>query len=207
MAKKLIDYTNVSLKEEQLPEKIDFSTIFGRKSAVHIEIGSGKGTFLLAEAQAYPQIDFLGIEWASRYCRLAVDRLGRWKTENVRLIRTEAASFLADRLQEKTIDCFHIYFPDPWPKKRHNKRRFFNDKNLELLLTRLKPKGVIKFVTDHSDYFQQVTGVIKNADSKIEQIDFVPAAGAKEGEYVGTNFERKYIIEKRPIYPVAMRKL
>ena len=143
MARKLIDYTGVSLKEEQLPEKIDFAAIFGREGSVQVEIGSGKGTFLLAEARAYPQIDFLGIEWASKYCRLAVDRLGRWQIENVRLIRTDAAIFLADRLGEQTVDCFHIYFPDPWPKKKHNKRRFFNEKNLELLLTLLKPKGVI----------------------------------------------------------------
>ena len=207
MARVLENYPQIALKILDSEEKIDFGKVFGRNKPFHIEIGSGKGTFLLNEARAFPDIDFLGIEWASKFYRHAVDRLGRWEISNVRLLRTEAASFLQNNINRSSVECFHIYFPDPWPKKRHNKRRFFNDKNLALLIECLKPKGEIKFVTDHADYFDQAKQVIKNAKDTIKQIDFVSAAGSEEGEFVGTNYERKYIIEKRPIYPIALRKL
>ena len=78
MTRIIKDYSEVSLNPEDLDGKIDFSHIFGRTAPVHIEIGSGKGTFLVSGAGAEPDINFLGIEWARKYYRLAVDRLGRW---------------------------------------------------------------------------------------------------------------------------------
>ena len=202
MARILKKYPQIELKFSDSKKKIDFKNVFGRKSPLHIEIGSGKGTFILNQAKAFPNHDFLGIEWASRYYRYAVDRLGRWNIKNAKMLHTEAASFISKNIYPCSVDCFHIYFPDPWPKKR-----FFNDKNLAALINSLNSKGRIKFVTDHSDYFDQVKEVIKNARKSVEQTDFVPAAGSKEGEYVGTNYERKYIIQHRPIYIIALKKI
>jgi tRNA (guanine-N7-)-methyltransferase len=207
MAKILKDYPDVSLKPESISDLIDFNSLFGRAAQVHIEIGSGKGTFLVNEAGQYPDRNYLGIEWASKFYRHAVDRIGRWGIENVRMIRTEAAGFIAEFVPEGSIDCFHIYFPDPWPKKRHHKRRFFNDDNLTMLLGKLKAGGTIRIATDHAGYFDQIEEVIARAGKSIEKIDFAPAAGASEDEWVGTNFERKYKKENRPIYTAAMRKI
>ncbi len=207
MARTLKDYASVALSPEDLDGKIDFSQIFGRKAAVHIEIGTGKAGFLLAQALAQPELNFLGIEWASRYYRYAVDRIGRWSVSNVRIIRTDAAQFLAEFVADGCVECFHIYFPDPWPKKRHHKRRFFCQANLEQLIRCLKSGGVIKTATDHAGYFEHIQEVLSVQSGRVEEIDFSPTAGADGGERVGTNFERKYLKERRPIYTIAVRKL
>ena len=134
MRKELKEYANVALSPEDLQGKIDFAQVFGRCGPVHIEIGSGKGTFLVNQAQAQPEVNFLGIEWARKYYRYVVDRIGRRGLTNVRMLRADAATFLRDFVPEESVDCFHIYFPDPWPKKRHHKRRLLQSDNLEMLL-------------------------------------------------------------------------
>ncbi len=214
MARILKEYPSVSLRKESLrlkPEnldgKIDFVRIFGRACPVHIEVGAGKGTFLLNQASAQPGNNFLGIEWARKYYRFAVDRIGRWGLTNVRIIRTDAAAFLADFIPDNSVDCFHIYFPDPWPKKRHHKRRFICPANLEHLVRCLKTGGQLKIATDHTDYFEQIKTVLTARNETLQEIDFLPTAGAEACEWVGTNFERKYLKDQRPIYTLAVRKI
>jgi tRNA (guanine-N7-)-methyltransferase len=207
MAGKLKDYPSVSLKSEDLDGKIDFVRIFERSCPVHIEIGFGKGTFLLNQAKAQPKVNFLGIEQAGKYYRYAVDRIGRWGLSNVRIIRADAAEFLARFLPDSCADCFHVYFPDPWPKRRHHKRRFFGQANLEQLLRCLKTGGDIKIATDHAEYFRLISGLIEMNRSQLEPTEFVPSAGAETGQWVGTNFERKYLKEQRPIYTIAVKKI
>ncbi len=206
MARILKDYPGISLEPENLDEKIDFVRIFGRPAPLHIEIGAGKGTFLLSQAKAQPDYNFLGIEWARRYYRYAVDRIGRWGLTNVRIIRTDAAAFLADTVPDDCVDCFHIYFPDPWPKKRHNKRRLICPANIEHLIRCLKSAGQLRIATDHADYFEQIRTVLAARDKQLKEIDFIRPAGAETGEWAGTNFERKYIKDQRPIYTFAARK-
>jgi len=149
MARILSEYPEVILRPEEVERSADFTRIFGRTAPLHIEVGSGKGTFLLNQARAHPDIDFVGIEWARKYYRYAVDRMGRWGLKNVRLIRTDAAACIAANVGDQSVDCFHIYFPDPWPKKRHHKRRFINDANLRQMLRCLKSGGTIRMATDH----------------------------------------------------------
>jgi tRNA (guanine-N7-)-methyltransferase len=207
MARILQDYPGISLKAEDMDGKIDFVRIFGRTGPVHIEIGSGKGTFLFGQVAAQPDDNFLGIEWARKYYRCAVDRIGRWSLANVRIIRTDAAEFIADSVPDDSVDCFHIYFPDPWPKKRHNKRRFICPANLEHLIRCLKTAGQLRIATDHADYFEQIKTVLAARSDMLEEIDFVKPTGAESGEWTGTNFERKYIKDQRPINTIAVRKI
>jgi len=207
MARILRDYPCVSLNIADFNGEIDFDQIFGRCGAVHIEIGSGKGTFLVNQARAEPAVNFLGIEQAGKYWRYAVDRIGRWGLTNVRIIRTDAAQFLTYFVGEACIDCFHIYFPDPWPKRRHHKRRFFCAGNVQQLLRCLKRGGIIQVATDHSDYFEQIKTLLAAQESQVEEIEFIPPAGAERGEWVGTNFERKYLKEQRAIFCLAVRKI
>ncbi len=206
MRREIKEYPSISLKEEDFDGKIDMARIFGRTGPFHIEVGSGKGTFLLNQASANPGDDFLGIEKANRFYKYAVDRIGRRNLTNVRLIHTDAAIFIPEFISECSVDCFHIYFPDPWPKRSHNKRRFICDSNLEILISRLKPSGQIRIATDHEDYFMLMKTVFASANNKLEEIDFMKAAGAETGEWVGTNFERKYLKEQRPIYTIALKK-
>lgn len=206
-ARKLIDYPDISLTPQGLEGEIDFNDIFPLSRPVHIEIGSGKGTFLVNQAQVHPKINFLGIEWASKYCRYAVDRIGRWGLNNVRLIRTDAAEFIAEHVPVGSVSCFHIYFPDPWPKKRHHKRRFICEKNMAELLRCLASDGIINIATDHADYFEQIERVIDSVSEQLERIDFIKPAGAGADEWAGTNFERKYLKEGRAIYTIAVKKM
>ena len=208
--KKVIkDYPDISLNQEDLDGKVDFESIFGRKAPVHIEVGSGKGTFLVSEAKAHPENNYLGIEWANKYYRYAVDRIGRWGFENVRIIRTDAAYFFAEHIPDSSVSWFHIYFPDPWPKARHHKRRLICEKNMQQIILCLQTGGVINLATDHAGYFEQMREVMEAEFEKgtLEQIPFTRAAGAKDGETVGTNFERKYLVEGRPINTIAGKKV
>jgi len=206
MSRILNEYPEISINPEDLNGKIDFTRIFGRNGPVHIEIGSGKGTFLVNQARVHPSDNFLGIEWARKFYRYAVDRLGRWDLKNVRIIRTDAAVFISEFISNNSVDCFHVYFPDPWPKKRHHKRRFLCTANLNQLIRCLKTRGQLRIATDHGEYFQQIQNVVALAGDKLEKIDFLPTAGAETGEWVGTNFERKYIKDNRPIYTLAVKK-
>jgi len=206
MTRTLKDYPSVALKPEDLDGKVDLVRLFGRSAPVHIEIGSGKATFLLNQATAQPDVDFLGIERAGKYYRYGVDRIGRWALTNVRIIRTDAAHFLANFIPDDSIDCFHIYFPDPWPKRRHYKRRFFRPANLKHLLRTLKTAGTIKIATDSAEYFELITELLEAHKDQLEPTEFLATAGAELGEWVGTNFERKYLKEKRPIYTIAVKK-
>jgi tRNA (guanine-N7-)-methyltransferase len=213
--KELKDYSNVAVILEELQGPVDFAQLFGpcprgaslaQGGPVHIEIGSGKGTFLVNQATAQPQVNFLGIEWASKYYRSTVDRIGRRGLTNVRVIRADAPVFLRDFIAAGTVDCFHIYFPDPWPKKRHHKRRLLQSSNLEILIRCLKPGGQIRIATDHEEYFQQIQDVTKACSPLLEEIEFEPPAGARDGERTGTNYERKYVQENRSIHTAAFRK-
>lgn len=206
MPRPLKHYSSVILDPETVSDKVSFSALFGREVPVHIEIGSGKGTFIVNQAKAQPDVDFLGIEWAGKYYRHAIDRVGRWELKNIRLLRTDAAAFLSEHISDESVSCLHLYFPDPWPKKRHHKRRFVTQPNVEQVFRILVPGGVFKMATDHADYFQQMQAVMQQDASRFEIVEFVPAAGAKAGERVGTNFERKYLKENRPVYSLAAAK-
>ena len=207
MARILKEYPGVSLEPKGIEEKIDWAQIFGRSGPVHIEVGAGKGTFLVNQAKALPGEDFLGIEWTRKYYRYAVDRIGRWGLTNVRIIRTDAVSFVRDCVPDGSVDSFHVYFPDPWPKKRHHKRRFISAVNIEHLIRCLKAGGQVRIATDHADYFEQMEQVLAVRSDALERIDFPRPIGAGQGEYTGTNFERKYLKDQRPIYALAARKI
>lgn len=207
MGRMLKGYPEISLRAEDLDGRIDFAYIFGRAAPVHIDVGCGKAAFLLNQAKAQPGLNFLGLERANKFYRYAVDRIGRWGLENVRIIRIDAGLLLADFVADASVNCLHIYFPDPWPKKRHHKRRFLCQANLAQMARCLSAGGVIKIATDHAGYFEVITNLVEANSSQFESVDFSLAAGATAGELVGTNFERKYLKEQRPIYTLAVRKI
>lgn len=200
--------SQIAVSPEDVTGTIDFEALFGSKKPVEMEIGSGKGTFLVEQAKAYPGTHFFGIEWANKFYRYAVDRMERWSVLNVRMMRTDAAVFIKEHVPDSSLKIFHLYFPDPWPKKRHHKRRFFCDENLAQVHRILEPDGIVNVATDHENYFEQMTDVAARAVQQglFEEIPFIRPAGAREGELVGTNYERKYILEGRQTYTLALRK-
>jgi tRNA (guanine-N7-)-methyltransferase len=202
----LNEYPSIALRSEDLSGPIDFAQLFGRSAPVHIEVGTGKGTFLLNEARARPEVNFIGIEWARPFYLFSLDRFGRWGLPNVRIIHTDAAIFLSLYVPSESVDCFHIYFPDPWPKKSHRKKRMLQQYNMPFLIRSLKPGGEIRIATDHAEYFEQIERVVDLFSDVLEPVEFTRPAGAKEGELVGTNYERKYLQDKRAVRTLALRK-
>jgi tRNA (guanine-N7-)-methyltransferase len=194
----------IGLDVDQLPKPVIWTELFGNANPVEIEIGMGKGTFLTEEARARPEVNFLGIEYARWFWRYASDRLRRNQCNNVRTVRAEASFFLEEHVPPGSVSVLHIYFPDPWPKKRHHKRRLIQEKFMPLVDRILTPGGRLQVVTDHHEYFQQIEPVVRGSTLKV--IDYNRPGGAGEGEFVGTNFERKYRREGRPFYAIAAIK-
>lgn len=207
MSRKVLnDYAQVALQWEPGQGTMDWVRVFGRTAPVHMEIGSGKGAFLVSEAQAHPDWDFLGVERANKYCRHAVDRVGRRGLGNVRVLRADAADLLRSGIGNQALDGIHLYFPDPWPKRRHHRRRFLGRENLGQIVRVLKLGGRLQIVTDHAEYAAQMRGVVEGYSRDLVLVRFQPTAGAEAGEWVGTNFERKYLKEERVFYALAVER-
>ncbi len=116
-----------------------------------IEIGCGKGTFILETAKANPATNFLGIEWAREFYLYAADRVRRAHLANVRMLRTDAAEFLRWRCQGGIASVIHLYFSDPWPKRKHHKNRVVQHRFLAEAWRVLAPGGELRVVTDHDE--------------------------------------------------------
>ncbi|MEM9166407.1 MAG: tRNA (guanosine(46)-N7)-methyltransferase TrmB [Planctomycetota bacterium] len=184
-----------------------------------IEIGSGKGTFLVQQAQRSPGTDYLGIEWAGEFCNYAADRVRRTGLTNVRMLRTDATELIRWRVPSGIVGVVHLYFSDPWPKTRHHKKRVVQDRFLAETWRILKPSGELRVVTDHDDlwawdreHFDRWCnqGPCPHFDGSLpayEEQPFAAPDSAGEGELVGTNFERKFIQEGRSFHATVLRKL
>lgn len=195
----------VGLLVETLPRPLDFAQLFGNTRPVELEIGFGKGTFLVEQAVARPETNFFGIEYANWFFRYASDRLRRRSPSNARTVRAEANFFIKEFIPDSSISVLHIYFPDPWPKARHHKRRLIQESFVPVMHRILRPGGRVQIVTDHRGYFEEnIDPVIRSSGFKI--VDYNRPGSAAEGEYVGTNFERKYRREGRPFYAIAGMK-
>jgi len=178
---------------------------FDSPGPFEIEIGCGKGGFLLNRARTDPHLRMLGIEWASKYFRYAADRMARWGLTNVRVMRTDAKYFVIHHLPTACVAALHLYHPDPWPKKRHHKRRLVQPDFVEAAVRALKPGGLWLIQSDHEEYF----GIIRNLlDQRPEltEIAWEETDVGQNPDWVGTNFEVKYAREGRSIRRVAYAK-
>jgi len=192
----------VGLSVDSLARPISWTSLFDNQNPVELEIGSGKGTFLTEQAKARPDVNFFGIEWANWFFRYASDRLRRNGCTNARMIRAEALFFLREFVSDASLSVLHVYFPDPWPKARHHKRRLVQPPFLQQVERVLKVGGRLQVVTDHQGYFEEnIDPFVRK--SNLEIVDYNRPGSAGDGEFVGTNFERKYQREGRPFYAIA----
>ena len=171
-----------------------------------IEIGSGKGTFLLQQAGLDPETNFLGIEWAGEFWAYAADRIRRAALANVRLLHGDATEFIRTRVPDGIAAVIHLYFSDPWPKSRHHKRRVVQDHTLREFHRILAPDGELRIVTDHDELWAWDVEHAERARNLFERRDFARPQSAGEGELVGTNFERKFRREGRPFHAMTLVK-
>lgn len=180
-----------------------------------IEIGSGKGTFLLKQAEADPGTNYLGIEWERPFAAYSADRVRRRGLKNVRMLCADATSFLRWRCPDRLARVIHLYFSDPWPKVKHHKNRVIQHAFLAQAWRVLTPGGELRVVTDHDDlwawdvaHFAAWTDASTRASADIPpwiaaatptgasafvREPFVPPSWAGDGETVGTNYERKMV--------------
>jgi tRNA (guanine-N7-)-methyltransferase len=187
------------LPESGLPGPLDWEAIFGRPGPVEIEIGSGKGGFLVDAATRSPDTGFLSIEWAGSYAEGLRDRIRRRDLRNVRVVRADAGRLLEEAVPAGSVRAVHVYFPDPWPKKRHHKRRLVTTAFAGAVAEALEPGGELRFVTDHGEYFDEAKAVL-DAEPRLEAAE-VPADMVDL-----TNYERKYRAEGRPIHRARYRR-
>jgi len=195
------DAGGVLLEASLLSARLDLTKVFGNARPVELEVGTGKGGFLLARAAARPELNFLGLEVARAYCHYAADRIRRRELANVRMLCAEAGHVLRVCLPDASIWRVHVYFPDPWPKRRHRRRRLLTPSFVGEVGRVLRPGGQLLVVTDHLGYFIQIRRVMDGLPG-FAAIAF-PRMTGEEGELVGTNFERKYVQAGRPFYAMA----
>jgi tRNA (guanine-N7-)-methyltransferase len=169
-----------------------------------IEIGSGKGTFLLQQATIEPEVNFLGSEWAGEFYRYAADRVRRRGLRNVRILHDDATEFLRFWCADEVAHVIHLYFSDPWPKKRHHKRRVVQDHTLREFHRVLVPSGEVRLVTDHDDLWAWYEEHAARHADLFERAAFDRPQSAGPNEIVGTNFERKYAREGRPFHAMTL---
>jgi len=187
-------------------ELFDPRALFADGRLVEMEIGCGKGGFLLRRARECPHRGFVGIEWANKIFRYAADRMARWGLENVRIMRTDARHLVTHQMAPGCLEALHVYHPDPWPKKRHHKRRLFSEAFVERVVAVLRPEARWAIQTDHAEYFQWIRQRVDPRPELLEIPYDDPGFGIVNEE-AGTNFEIKYLREGRPIYRVAYRRV
>ncbi len=173
---------------------------------LEIEIGSGKGTFLVQQAPLRPDVNHLGIEKAAGFYRYAADRMRRRGLSNAKILRADAGEFLRFWCADELAAVVHVYFSDPWPKKRHHKRRVIQDWSLVELHRVLRPGGDLRLVTDHEDLWAWYEVHAHRHADRFERQPFRRPDGAGSDEIVGTNFERKYREEGRAFFGMTLVK-
>ena len=181
----------------EITPPIDWRALFRNKNPVEIEIGCGKGRFLLETSRQHPEINYVGVERALKYIQHTKERLLKGNATGVFLIWSDAA-YLVDRyIGEDTVDAYHVYFPDPWPKKRHRKRRLFrNEVWLNGLIRTLNSsRGRIHVATDYAEYFYEIHDRLTHTPPLV----YRPPNSLEIG-HIPTSFETKYRAEGRKIY-------
>src|SRR5476651_2830594 len=151
--------SNLVVELRSILEPLDLAEIFPKPQPLEVELGCGDASFLVEYARRNPKINFIGVErLLGRISKL--DRKGRRAgLANLRGVRIESSYFLQWLLPPNSASALHIYFPDPWPKKRHRKHRLINEHFPALARAALAPGGIIYLRTDDEDYFAQITEV------------------------------------------------
>jgi len=183
---------------QSLTKPLHWNEVFPRRAPIEIDLGCGDGAFLMAMARANPEHNFLGIERllgrVSKVCR----KVAREDLKNTRVLRLEVARAVSNLLPADSIAAFHLLFPDPWPKRRHHRRRAFTTEFLCCIHRALIDGGLFHIATDHADYFHQIERVIAEADS------FLVSAGQQD--FPLTTFEQKFLIRGISIQRLLLRK-
>lgn len=185
-------------------QKLSYEQIFKNNNPVVIEIGFGMGASTARIAQANPNINYIGIEvFLYGFSKLMCEMENR-NLNNLKLIRFDAVQVLQDMIADNSVSGFHIFFPDPWPKKRHLKRRLIQEPFAQLLTQKLKQQGYIYCVTDWQEYADQMLDVFNNISQLRNPYQGFATAREWRPE---TSFERKGLEKDYKINEVWYEKV
>ncbi len=143
---------------------LDFKTLFGNDAPVIMEIGFGNGDATWQMAQACPAENYIGVEVHQPGVGHLLLKMKQHGIENIRIVSEDAVEFLRERVAEESLDGVRIYFPDPWPKKRHNKRRIIQPALIALLASRMRPGALLHLATDWEPYAAYMLDVMQSSD-------------------------------------------
>lgn len=191
----------IDIDLDQVSIPLHWPELFGRDAPTDIDIGAGKGKFLNELATAHPERNLLAVERSAKYHRLCCDRAARRGLTNVRLLRTTGEDLLFRLLAEASVANMYVLFPDPWPKKRHHKRRLLKPEIVAAMARALAIGGRLLVKSDHADYAEVIGEVLAGAPG-LTPID-------PDQAFAGlplTGFEHKYGIDGRAIHAFALQR-
>lgn len=200
-----LDLSGHLLTYDDLPHPWNAETLFGRLAPLEIEVGSGKGLFLRSAAEARAEVNFLGVEMAGKYARFAAAGLAKRGLDNARMLAGDGLRLFAERLPDACLAAVHVYFPDPWWKKRHKKRRLMRAAFVRDVERTLLRGGLLHFWTDVQEYFQSTLELLATSSDLDGPFD-VPESAAEHDLDYRTHFERRMRLESKPVYRAQFRK-
>lgn len=193
------------LRAENLERPADWASIFGNGNPIALEIGCGIGDFIALTAAERPETNFIAIDYYNKGCYKTCRRLDARDLMNVRVLREEARQFIAERIPKGSLSAVYINCPDPWPKKKHRKRRLVNHAFMEYLRDYLSPGADFFFATDFDDYGIDVAGMMTGLEGFENRL--APDLYRHELEaYHLSKYMRKFMAEGKKIYFVHYRK-
>ncbi len=167
----------LTLSHQKEVSQLDFKTLFRREAFTVLEIGFGMGDSLLQQAMLYPENNYLGIEVHRPGIASLLTQIKRFKLNNIKVFYADATEILAHSFPKHSLDLIQIFFPDPWPKTRHHKRRLIQPKFIELLYEKLKLNGKLHLATDWENYAQHMLKTLENSSqwqNTNEKNQFIP---------------------------------
>jgi tRNA (guanine-N7-)-methyltransferase len=190
---------------EELPRPWNSAELFGREAPLEVEVGSGKGLFLQSAATSAPDHNFFGIEISHKYARYAAAKLAKHSLTNAVVVDGDAERVFAELLPDESLAAVHVYFPDPWWKKRHHKRRVMNERFVRDVARKLAPSASLHFWSDVLDYFDATLALIA-IHSVLEGPLTVAERPAEHELDYRTHFERRMRLGGEPVYRAEFRK-
>ena len=201
-----VEAPELRLDPERILEELDWAEAFGAEGPVEVEIGIGKGRFLLASAEGRPDVLHFGIEWANKYLRIAEARAAKRGLRNVRFARVDARELVERAVPTDSVSAYHVFYPDPWPKKRHHKRRFIRPETADHLARTLVAGGKLHVSTDHEEYWDVIREVLDSHPAFERLAEFGDESFPFPLDQPLTNYEAKYRIEGRKRQRASWRR-